>query len=712
MGASPGPPGGDPATRPQLGPGPYSPERMLARGGAAPAGNPTRVGPRGFLDAVQELGDGGWEGATEGQMAVSSAVNHSKSLAELAEVVLECMHSSGVDVAGMPLKHKCLVLKAGEDPWTIGRQQQPNLFARLVPDESLRTVISRNHLQLAWERQTLRLKKLSPNAVLVNGTPAPQHEVVVAHGAQVSFCGRDNASPLLVFSVLLRDAAAVCKTGPTPVPTHPDMPAASQQQQQQQQQQRLQPYRLDVQPATPEPAKEPAQNRATPAQPPAVQSPPTWWHTGPPTPYSLVCVLVYGYDVTAKPLQMRTVGLRDVPLTIGRIHQPGLFEGILGQDNAQHYLCCVSRSHLEVFPVDGDPAGCFVVTNLSANPVVLAGSRRLGKGEKGAIRPSDSIDFIGGSIGGSGGPVVYLKLVLESQRSSPARASGDDTGPRTPRREPPAPRSPAAAPKPPRDPDTGQGPGQVVAPLLPPAEEAACASLETSGPPAFWLRLRGSAVRESFEHTRRRLEGSGDGMTVGRAHQQALHSEAFDVELRQYLSRDHFRIERGSDGAFRLVPVSGNPIWRVREGRRTEAVRGDPALPLKDGDSIHLFTGADDYTPDGPGSLGTLIWDFHEASSPKLRGETKESRDQMERPFLPVSFHSPGEGRGRRRGPGSVSPRATPPRTRGHADSPTKALDAPVRYLVDEDEQPDERVDMDLSFRHVNDKFAASGFRY
>merc|ERR1719247_1403837 len=57
------------------------------------------------------------------------------------------------------------------------------------------------------------------------------------------------------------------------------------------------------------------------------------------------------------------------------------------------------------------------------------------------------------------------------------------------------------------------------------------------------------------------------------------------------------------------MPLSANPMWRVRKGERTSAAKGC-SMFLEPGDVILLFTGASDCTPDGPGSQGTLFFRF------------------------------------------------------------------------------------------------------
>ncbi|CAJ1435261.1 unnamed protein product [Effrenium voratum] len=108
-----------------------------------------------------------------------------------------------------------------------------------------------------------------------------------------------------------------------------------------------------------------------------------------------------------------------------------------------------------------------------------------------------------------------------------------------------------------------------------------------------------------FSEEQRLLEGTPQGLMVGRVHQQALHQEALRKEVREYLSRDHFRIGRDGDGRYHLVALSSNPIWRDRKGQRRELEKGDPPLSLLHGDEILLFTGAAERTGglDGGGRL-------------------------------------------------------------------------------------------------------------
>lgn len=767
-------------TRPQLGLG-MSPPSLLPAGsvptrpqmaapgpGAPPVTKPTlhaalAVGCQRYDEVLRDLLENGCEGALEGGGSLASA-------ADLADMVLECTAADGVDLGSMPLRKRCLAFRQDAGPWTVGRQQQADLFTWLVPVEDKRTCISRSHFILSWQKLGLRLKKLSPNMMLVNGKPAPpQQEIDLAQGTEIGFCGKDNLRTFLTFTVRLRDRSA----------PHPQVQRTQQQQQPQQLQQPQQPQ-LTLQPSHMQTQQQPQPQQQPQQRPPPQQleqqglpvtqqeiaayqkahsapvlgfipqpsasgaSIPKWWYTGPATPYTLTCVMAFGYDVSLLPPEARTIGLRcDGPLSVGRLHQQGFFEGLLGEEPGQRYLCCVSRSHLEVQPARGEGRGCFQVANQSANPVLLAGRRKLGKGDAGTIRPGDSVEFIGNRADGSGASVTYLKLRLDesveatrAQRPTPvaeerAAPAAETRGPSPSRRvefQEPLPERQAPPPTPvpmpvlalaAQEPAAGPlAPGlSPAAALLPPVPE-----LRPEEPPPFSLLLAGSAVRANFAADMRLVEGRPEGLTVGRAHQQALHANAFEPQLRQYLSRDHFRIECGRDYACRLVPLSSNPIWRLHAGELREAIKGEPAMRLVHGDEIMLFTGADDCTPDGPGNLGLLRWIFQDHSveadgidGPTMRALPPTRRGPAAPQALPQAddknrgcFFGWGEdGKGlpttprRARAKEAVAER---PGGRSPRRAPVSRWDA-----GDVQNMPPSR---DTSIEEVDDKFAASGFRY
>jgi len=242
------------------------------------------------------------------------------------------------------------------------------------------------------------------------------------------------------------------------------------------------------------------------------------------------------------------------------------------------------------------------------------------------------------------------------------------------------------------------------------------------------------------------LEGAEEGLSVGRAHQKDLHLEAFDAELRKYLSRDHFRIDPGIDGSYKLVAISNNPIWRNRCGHRTEAVVGDPSLTLVHGDAIQLFTGADDCTATGPASLGSLLWIFQDATNSnrpterdisilesKAAGHSQDFHDSDSSPKTMAlgigqeNYDVKPVARTSQNGPhvGERHGWAESPSNKEHGgnvlrppvdDMSPGPLRAPVRGLsLDEDDYNHQRraSEMDFDFREdVDDAFTASGFRF
>lgn len=145
----------------------------------------------------------------------------------------------------------------------------------------------------------------------------------------------------------------------------------------------------------------------------------------------------------------------------------------------------------------------------------------------------------------------------------------------------------------------------------------------------FWLELGGSALREDYPPARRKLIGQHSGIVVGRTHQGHIFLEAFRDEIRdellKFISRDHFRIVRCPDSTYRLERLTGNSMWRVRPGERVPLRKGCDPLPLAGGDIILLYSGATDNTPDGPGNLGTLFFNFCDAQESAVTMGTRDA---------------------------------------------------------------------------------------
>jgi len=198
-------------------------------------------------------------------------------------------------------------------------------------------------------------------------------------------------------------------------------------------------------------------------------------------------------------------------------------------------------------------------------------------------------------------------------------------------------------------------------------------------------------VREDFPLERRKVTGSaaqGNELCVGRGRQGQLHLEALHDELLKLISRDHFRITCGVDRCYCVERLTGNPMWRVRPGERVDLRRGVP-IPIAGGDIILLYSGARDGQPDGPGSLGTLFWNFYDAQESAVNMGTRdalvptgptyiESQDiNFAAVQLPSSLHS-----------------------RKQAPSPARQAPSPARPLTDLVEHP--RTEM-LWNGHVSD---------
>jgi len=363
----------------------------------------------------------------------------------------------------------------------------------------------------------------------------------------------------------------------------------------------------------------------------------------------------------------------DDHIIVGRQVQPAFFEAVVGSE--AKYMAFISRSHFKMVPKEVE-FGTFELTNLSSNPIKCGGVH-LGKNEKASVRQSEHVDFTT-CESSELSEITYLRLCLcmETLHTLPVE-------------EEPFGSCPSAmflGNEQPKSQSVRSGMPSVQFSSVPAAvyprstEGVTRASVQTgnqqkqsnAGP--FWLTLGGSLVRDNFPCSYRRLEGCEDGLVVGRSHQLTLHKEAMREDVLQYLSREHFCVEPTVEG-WCISPMSANPIWHVHHGVCTEVTR---TLPLVDGDRITLFTGAFDCTLDGPGSLGTLYWDFSCESPSSCPAQN------------PITNHTTR--------PGVAS-----------------ALQAPFGFSLDEDKMeqvpPKLLDDTDFNFE-LDDHFGASGFRW
>eukprot|EP00929_Paragymnodinium_shiwhaense_P108740 TRINITY_DN75070_c0_g1_i1.p1 TRINITY_DN75070_c0_g1~~TRINITY_DN75070_c0_g1_i1.p1 ORF type:complete len:364 (+),score=56.07 TRINITY_DN75070_c0_g1_i1:48-1139(+) len=146
----------------------------------------------------------------------------------LGEIVLLCIQAAGVELASFPPQLKTIVFKPHALPFTasIGRQQQPGFFERLVPNHDVHSQISRCHFELQVHPPTedalvLSLRSPSPGIQLwadcQHVAQQGVHSVAMAHESVLSLA-RPGGDAFLSFRVVLRSQAEVLAEGPHAVP--------------------------------------------------------------------------------------------------------------------------------------------------------------------------------------------------------------------------------------------------------------------------------------------------------------------------------------------------------------------------------------------------------------------------------------------------------------------------------------------------------------
>eukprot|EP00933_Yihiella_yeosuensis_P005517 TRINITY_DN11003_c2_g1_i1.p1 TRINITY_DN11003_c2_g1~~TRINITY_DN11003_c2_g1_i1.p1 ORF type:complete len:447 (+),score=96.75 TRINITY_DN11003_c2_g1_i1:115-1341(+) len=326
-------------------------------------------------------------------------------------------------------------------------------------------------------------------------------------------------------------------------------------------------------------------------------------------PFMLVCALSLSRDVCAMPPPAKTAALNSDTTTIGRQHQIGFFEGLLGEDSK--FLTCISRAHLEIVAAPGTP-GIFLVRNLSSNPVRLGQCPKpLNRGEQASAGVNESIDFLMAAPG-SNQPQCFLRLVIAAgQGGFQTSGAGGQ----------------ASAQHHPSDQQQLQQQQQQAGDNPAPLAPLNTAALRGAG---FWLELGGSAVNSQLPLQMRRVaavagssrDGKRPGVTVGRAWQQELHRAAMADNVLSWVSREHFMVEESEPqgsrfsipffsstptATYTLIAMSSNPLWR-RRGFDLTKLGKQEEIELEMGDEIIFYTGATDGSPDGDGSQGTIFW--------------------------------------------------------------------------------------------------------
>jgi len=310
---------------------------------------------------------GGW--GVDSVSTSSGGVSKKWIDTDLAEVIFECVHADGVNLAALAIEHRSVAFSVGEGCSslcaTVGRQHQHELFGKLVTQNERLMSISRAHLEISWERSLAvpTLKRLSGNPVSLGDRAVGVGELVSAsEGMLVGFNAVDEVGPpFLVFRVRLRTRTMLKAEGAHPVVT------ASQK-------------RADL------------HQLVTLSRPGSTQ---------PTMAGQLECVYSAGVDLQVLPPEAKAIGVPlGQPLEVGRLRQPGFFESLL--QTAPQWLCYLSRSHCRLCLSPTASEGelfSLAIQNLSANVVFVSG-RPLGRDrgetmeEGGTLRFSAAIDGV------------------------------------------------------------------------------------------------------------------------------------------------------------------------------------------------------------------------------------------------------------------------------------------------------------------------------
>jgi len=159
------------------------------------------------------------------------------------------------------------------------------------------------------------------------------------------------------------------------------------------------------------------QSRPPQPAPRAHSQPPKLAAAAPPALFSIVCEYVLGRKVASPTEHAITIGTSaGSRLVVGRVHQPGFFESVLGAGS--EHLKLVSDSHVEARVPEGKP-GWLEVTNLSSNAIVVGG-RQLSRTSRLVVQAPTSIGFVCAEPREAGSS-VFLQLRLDLPRGgSPA----------------------------------------------------------------------------------------------------------------------------------------------------------------------------------------------------------------------------------------------------------------------------------------------------
>lgn len=479
--------------------------------------------------------------------------------------VLECVHAAGVHLPSLPLQEKCLRLWRDGVPWIFGRVPQADLLARLVPDESVRNCISRQHFELQLDGAGLTLRRCSQYSLLINGEMVGDGIVNVANGSVIGLFIAGMSLPFISFCVYFGEQVGCAESDmksfvyrKAPVPAASLSPAGA----------------LDAAAVATVPSPQRGGGRPPLATRGAPATPAVAPHESSPTASDrclMSCTYMLGADLSAAPEEKRIdnveliIGSRAF---IGRQHQTFFFEGLMGADHA--FWPFISRSHLEITP-SAEKAGAFEITNLSLNSVMIDG-QALSKGDHIAAELPTDVGFLATTSSGRSEVFLHLRLAPCAVCASTTACS----------------------------------PFSEVSFV----ETSPSAGLPDALPRKYCLEIGGTAVKQGIDLETRRLHFRGGDLIVGRARQRRLHAEVLCDSVSSWVSRDHFQISPiKEDGGLSVTVLSSNPMWHVRGSRRFLLQAGIP-VALASGDTLLLYTGALNGEPDGPDGFGTLQWTF------------------------------------------------------------------------------------------------------
>lgn len=323
-------------------------------------------------------GDGFFQGITWLTTALSGPPPAAKRASvnqegdDVAEIILQCVQADGVDFGTVLPEHSALAfpVRGGELLVSVGRQEQPGFFERLVLTREHLLSISREHVRLSLSRTDgkLWLTRLSPNLVSVGELAVDMEATVpVLPGAKIAFASPfESQPPFLVMDVAFRTRNAVAAEGAHPAAgiTHnlsagvPPLPTEST------------------------------------SRPAAV----------------LVCTHAAGCRLDALPSCSKELSLcLDVPLEIGRSQQPGFFELLLQADG--QWLTYISRTHCRLLLARQQESAevQLVVENLSSNAIVVGEEGTLKKDRCRALDVGGELGFVAAA---NGGETVFLRFSL------------------------------------------------------------------------------------------------------------------------------------------------------------------------------------------------------------------------------------------------------------------------------------------------------------